>query len=267
MTWVRKVFPAYVASFAAGWRQAAGDRADLVSTLLVYAVLLLVFNTVYAVMPVEELGVPGLTRHHLLWYFTVTECITCSEPGFSLFGRMIGEGRLTEMMQRPVNILGMFVTRHLGAHVFYALVLFAFACVTLPFCAGARMTMDLSFLPWLAVSVIFGMILFETMAYMVGTVEVLGPYSRPLSWIVGKFIFSFGGLFFPVSFFPPLVQKIALLTPFPSVISTPGEFMLMPDAATIARGLLMQVFWIAIMIPLAVLSERRMLCRVLEKGD
>lgn len=258
--------PAYTASFTSGFRQAMRDRADLLSTFLIYGVLLLIFNTVYAAMPLDELGVPGLTRHHLLWYFAITECIVCSEPGFP-FGEMIAQGKLTEMMQRPVNIFGMFIMRRLGVHVVYALALFVFACLALPLFFDAGITIDVSLLPCLAVSVFFGMILLNITVYMLGTVEVLGPYSRPLSWIVGKFIFAFGGLFFPVAFFPPLMQKIVSLTPFPSVISTPGTFMLMPDTTMIVKGMVMQMFWIALLIPLALLSERRMLRRVMDKGD
>jgi ABC-2 type transport system permease protein len=263
---MRKTFPAYAASFASGLRQAMRSRADVFSMLLIYAVLLLVFNTVYAAMPVSELGVPGLTRHHLLWYFAVTESLICAQS-LALFGSMISEGKLTEMMQRPVGIMGMFMARKLGTHIFSTGVLLAFSGVVLPLFFGANMTMEASLLPPLVLSLLLGMLIFDVLGYIVGTVEVLGPYSRPLGWIVSKFVFSLGGLFFPVSYFPPLLRHIVTLTPFPSVIGTPGEFMLMPDTGTMAKGILMQFFWLAASILLALVSERRMLRHVMDAGD
>lgn len=263
---MRRTIPAYAASFSAGWRQAAGDKSDLLSTMLIYGVLITVFTAVFRIMPIEELGVPGLTWHHMLWYFIVTEAIICSQST-SAFGNMIGAGQLTEMMQRPVSILWMFFTRQMGSHVMQTALVFTGALALVPLYAGAAMTMNLALLPALALSIFFGITLFLLLTFIVGTIEVLGPYSRPCAWIVGKFVFTFGGLLFPVSYFPPLMQTISKATPFYAVIGIPGEFMLMPGGAAITKGLLTQIFWIAVLVPVTLLVERRMVRRVLDKGD
>jgi len=71
----RKIWPAYAASFAAGFRQAFHNRTDLVSVLVVYAVLLVIFWSIYGIMPIAELGMPGLTREKLMAYFAMTEAV------------------------------------------------------------------------------------------------------------------------------------------------------------------------------------------------
>lgn len=267
MTAIRKTLPAYGASFLAGWHQAFINRAESLTSLLMYIVLLLIFDRVFAMMPIEELGVPGLTSQHLFWYFAITESITVSSPGLALFGSRIAQGSLTEMMQRPVHIMPMFVLRQTGEHMGYAMFFLAFAFITLPLFFDAPLMIQGQYIPFLLLSIFMGVVMVELLGYMFGATEVFGPYSRPMSWVVSKFIFAFGGLFFPVSFFPSLVRDIVLLTPFPSIIGVPGEFMLMTDAAKAANGLLMQVFWVIVLSGIAVWVERRMLRHVMEHGD
>jgi ABC-type uncharacterized transport system permease subunit len=264
---IGRTFPAYAASFRFGFMGALRNKSELFSSFIIYAVLLGIFQTIYAVMPIEELGVSGLTRHHLLWYFAITECIVVSAPGLAQFGQMIADGRLTEMMQRPCNMMGLAISRMLGAHLAQAVVLFAFAVVVLPLCMGAPIPLALSHLPLLALSLVLSALLFELFGYALGTLEVLGPYSRPSGWIIGKFIFTFGGLFFPVSFFPPLLQKLVWLTPFPAVIFIPGSFMLMLDTASVLKAVAVQIFWLGVVTFITALSSRRMVRYVLERGD
>lgn len=260
------VFPAYIASFKAGWRQAMRDKADALSALLVYGTLLLIFAAIYNIMPVDELHVPGLSAHNLLWYFAIAEAVTVANPGLAMFGKAVADGDIADMMRRPVNLTLMFIARLVGMHLFTALLLFAFAMVALPTLAGAAFPLPLIQVPLLFVSMALSTVLFAIIGCMLGAIEVLGPYSRPLSWIVGKFIFAFGGLFFPVAYFPPLVQKIVMLTPFPAIIGLPGSFMLPEGAAHAYAGLGIQVLWVAVLAVGVMMSERRMLRYVLDRG-
>ncbi|MBL8993596.1 MAG: hypothetical protein JNM63_09665, partial [Spirochaetia bacterium] len=100
-----------------------------------------------------------------------------------------------------------------------------------------------------------------------GTLEVLGPYSRPSGWIISKFIFTFGGLFFPVILFPPILEQVARFTPFPSVIFVPGSFLLGLPVSRVLVGVAEQALWLTVMLLAAILAERFMLRRVLEKGE
>lgn len=263
----RKTFPAYLASFNMGFWGALRNKNELASSLIIYTVLLICFWAICKTMPIEELGVPGLTRAHLLWYLAITECVIVSAPGLAEFGQMIADGRLTEMMLRPCGMMGLALSRMVGTHLARAVVLFVFALAVLPHLTGVSMPITLLHIPLLMLSIVLGIVMFELFGYALGTLEVLGPYSRPTGWIISKFIFAFGGLFFPVSFFPPLIQKIVLLTPFPAIIFVPGSFMLMPDTLSILEGIGMQVFWLAVITFFASFASRRMVRYMLEKGD
>ncbi|MFH1158890.1 MAG: hypothetical protein V1721_08480 [Pseudomonadota bacterium] len=263
----RKTLPAYAASFGMGFWGALRNRQELASSVVIYVVLLICFRAICETMPIEELGIPGLTRAHLLWYLAMTECVIVSAPGLAEFGQMIADGRLTEMMRRPCGMMGLALSRMVGAHLARAVVLFVFALAVMPYLTGVSMPVAPLHAPLLIVSLVLGILLFELFGYALGTLEVLGPYSRPAGWIISKFIFAFGGLFFPVSFFPPLLREIVLLTPFPAVIFVPGSFMLMPDTPSVLEGIGTQVFWLAAIILVASFASRRMVRHVLEKGD
>src|SRR5262249_44663 len=150
----------------------------------------------------------------LLWYFAITEAITLSNPGLYKFAELIKEGRLTEFMQRPTGVITLVLARLSGMQVSQAIVLTLALMATLPWLTGCSIPLDppRAFLP--VVSMTLGIAILQFLGYAVSTIEVWGPYGRAASWIVGKFIFVFGGLFFPVCFFPPVVQSIAFLTPF-----------------------------------------------------
>jgi ABC-2 type transport system permease protein len=263
----RRQLPAYLGYFTLGVRQAVLDKGELVSSMTIYAVLLIIFHSIYSVMPIEELGVASLTRSQLLWYFAITECIIVSGPGLAQFGQLIAEGRLTEMMQRPCNMVGVEVARLMGAHLAHAAFMFLFALLTLPLFFGASFPLPLPLVPLLCISVFLGILLFEFLTYTIGTIEILGPYSRPMSWIIGKFVFAFGGLFFPVSFFPPTLQQIVMITPFPATIFIPARFMLVPEYPTLLIGIAQQMIWCTVFLVVAVASQKQMLSVILERGE
>lgn len=264
---MKRTLPAYAASFRLGAKLVWHDKPELVSKLVIYATLLTMFATIYAIMPLEKLGIVGLTPAHMLWYFAMTETVTVSAQ--SLRGelrRTIAAGQLTVLIQQPCNMQLLLNARLLGSHVLTAALFLALASIALPF-FGWPMPVPLVHLPLLAVSIILGGVIWLLLGYLVSMVEVLGPYAQPTDWIISKFIMTFGGLFFPVSFFPEWLRAAAMLTPFPYAIFVPGQFMIMPSDADIAIGLGGQVFWVVALIGIIRAAEGMMLRRVLVKGD
>lgn len=258
---------AYLAAFQLGVRQALRDKPELLSGVMTYAILLGIFWTIFSIMPVAELGVPGLEARHLFWYFVVTEAIIVGNPGMALFGAQIGEGRLGEFMQRPCSVMGFVVLWATGLHIVVTAMLIVGALLVVPLLFGVALPAPLYLLPLLALSLILGIMVMELMSFSLSTAEVLGPYAQPLSWIISKLIFAFGGLFFPVSFFPPVIRDLVMLTPFPSVIFIPGQFMLTQDVSVLLQGVAQQMFWLAVMMGVAHICQRRMLAHVLVMGD
>jgi ABC-2 type transport system permease protein len=259
---------AYWANFRLGASMMVGDRADLISTIFIYLVLLTVFYAIFKVLPVNELGNPAITRGHLMWYFAITEIIVMSSQGNEReFGKLISEGQLTTLMQRPGNMMGLLLARVGGNACMHILILLMIGFCILSLCSDVALPISWTMLPLFFASTVMGVMIFILIGYITGTLEVLGPYSRPANWITNKLIFSFGGLFFPVLFFPQIMQKILAFTPFPSIIGMPGNFMLLQDHNQLLLGFVKQIFWLMAVGYAAICAERRMMRYVLIKGE
>ena len=258
----------YQASFKHGVRVCLSERSDLVSMILIYATLLVVFYHVFKIMPIEELGRHDLTRLHFFWYFMVTEIILVSVQGNDReLGRLVAEGQLTVLMQRPGRMLGLFLSRVYGTIFANAVLLSSFALLLVPLVTRMAMPMPWQFAPLFMLSVMMAMLIFLTIGYCVGMLEIFGPYSRSFSWISNKMIFTFGGLFFPVIFYPNWLQHLVHFTPAPAVLFAPGSFMLNPSGMGIATTLGEQALWLILCLAFAAAAEKKMIKRVLVHGD
>jgi ABC-type uncharacterized transport system permease subunit len=263
----RRLWPAYVASFCMGVRISLRDRNYLLSKLVIFTVLLLIFYHIFAIMPLERLNAPQITVRHLLWYFVVTEIVTIGTMGSRReFGNAIATGQITTLMQRPGSMMGMMMARLLGGWVIQMLLLFGFAAVALTL-FGLPMPMPLEQLPVLLMMLMLGGLITLLLGYLSGMFEIFGPYSLPIDWILHKFVMALGGLFFPVSLFPPLIQQSAMLTPFPAILFIPASLMLGISKASMLEGVLIQLFWLAVLVALAIAMEGRLVRRVMRIGD
>lgn len=264
----KQVVAVYSENFRLGIRMCLKDKVDFVAIFVMYGTLLAIFYSVYRIMPINELNHPTITRHNMIWYFAITEAVLIGMQGNQRkFAHMIADGQISTLMQRPGNMMGMLIARLFGNSWAYNLMLLAFALVMIPIFGGADFVLSFWLLPVLIISMMFSIAIYLLIGHMVCMLELFGSYSSPVSLVVSKLIFTFGGLFFPVIFFPPTLQTVSALTPFPAIISVPGNMMLNPTGTSIVHGLLQQIFWLIIMAILAVWAERRMIRYVLTHGD
>ena len=255
----------YAGSFLFGWREGLGNRAGLVSALVVFATLAILFDAIFRMMPMDRLPLAGLTPAHLLWHFLFAEVIIVSAPGLSAFGRMIAAGRLSEFAARPVGLAGFVISYLMGQHLSQALVLLVGGVAVLGLLPGRAPPLSAGDWAALPLALILSALLFNMATFLVGVIERRGPYSRPLSWLVMKLMFTLGGLFFPVLLFPDWLKAIVLLTPFPAVALGAGGLALPGVAQGLVLG--MELFWAGVLAALVLLAERRLLAGLLEHGE
>ncbi len=259
--------PAYGASFHMGARIILRDRSDLLSKLVIFSVLLLVFAKIFAIMPLERLNMPQITADRLLWYFVMTEIVTVGSQGLRRdLGRTIAAGQITSLMQRPGSMMLLALARLFGSYLTQMTLLLCFVCIALPI-LGLPMPMPWTYMPLLVVMLALGGLITLLLGYMTGMFEIFGPYSQPIDWIAHKFVMAFGGLFFPVSLFPAFAQQIVMLSPFPAILFIPGNMMLDVSAGAIFDGLLHQLFWVVALGLIALGMENRLVHRVMRLGD
>jgi ABC-2 type transport system permease protein len=264
----KQIIAPYMSSFYMGYKTSITDRTDYISMTVVYGCLLIIMSSIFKIMPIHELMRPDITAQHFIWYFAMTEIVIVGMQGnHRQFGYMIADGELTTLMRRPGQMMGLLMARFLGNCLVNMLTLLAFAIIALWAIGGTAPPMNFYHLPLLFISLIMGMTLYLTIGYMTSMMEIFGSYSSSMSLVMGKFVFTFGGLFFPVIFFPDIVKKFVFFTPFPSVIFAPAQFMLNPTMHDIVSALAQQVFWLTALISLALYLEKKLVHHVLENGD
>lgn len=263
-----KALQPYVASFYMGWRTAVRDRAGLITSALILLILITLFNTIYRGMALSSFGHAELTHDQLLWYLVVTEAIVLAARGNErAFGQMISEGALTTLLHRPCRMMPLVLSRLVGDSLpcFFMLLVLGFGIVSL--ITGTMLPVSLALLPVMVLSALIGLVMFLLCGYMLGTIEVHGPYSKPLNWINGKLMYTFGGLLFPVLLFPGFIQHAVTFTPYPSILGAAANFMLLHERGALLHGVMVQLGWCITLIVMASWVQRRMLEIVLTKGD
>jgi ABC-2 type transport system permease protein len=56
----------------------------------------------------------------------------------------------------------------------------------------------------------------------------------PVFWVWQKLMFVLGGLMLPLALYPTFLQRLATLTPFPTLLAWPASFVLGPGTITAA---------------------------------
>lgn len=265
---MKRFLAPYIGHLAIGWRMAWQAKTNLFSTGLTYAVLLATFCGVYRIIPMHELGRPDLQWQHLLWYFAMAEIIIVSVQGNERdLARLIMDGQLISLAQRPGQILVMVLARSFGLILAKISVLMLMAMTLLPLVLHMAWPLSLLHTLCLLPTMICAAIIFLLLGYMTSMLEVFGPYSRPFGWILNKIIFTCGGLLFPILFYPPLVRHLVQFTPAPSIVFATGQFMLHPTGHDLIQMMMLQIFWLLLLLGLALLAQRKMLHHILTHGD
>lgn len=257
----------YLAAFKMGCRQTLHDRVDLISTSMIYLVLLYIFSTIYHHMPLHELNVAGLRPENMIWYFAMTECIMLGSPGGYTFGtHIIAQGRLAEFLTRP-NSLTIFILCWLwGRTITLSLLLFLLSLVIVPFLYQASLPIELWKISLVIVTIILSCVILQLIGFIASMVEIFGSFSTPVGWMMSKMTFVLGGLYFPVVFFPLHIQHFAFLTPFPAILNAVGEHMLPVTDITILCGFFMQILWLTILLTALYIANKWMIWHVMKTG-
>jgi ABC-2 type transport system permease protein len=229
----------YVAFGRVSAAQGRRDRGDLYGRIAFFAVILGVFSSLWRA--VSEAGMPlAADPNALVWYLAVTEWILLSAPpGHIRIQEEIRRGDIVYRLGRPASYLLSEFATGLGllAVRLPVLGLTAFVC-------AFAFTGRIPALGILARVVPFGVAAAALLTALYLGIGLLAFWLQditPVFWVWQKLMFVLGGLMLPLSFYPHLVERIAALTPFPTLLTGPASFVLGSGAVTpgvLSRSLL-----------------------------
>ena len=204
--------------------QSASERGELYGRMVFVAVILGVFSALWRA--VGESGMPvDVDAEALVWYLAATEWILLSPPmvHVAIEGE-VRRGDITYQLQRPYSYLGAVAAQGLGAIAVRApatgVAAFACAFAFTGHVPNAQVFVYVVPLGLVAMALVYFLyVLTGLTAFWLGDVS-------PLFWVCQKLLFILGGLMMPLSIYPDWMQRVAHLTPFPSMLAGPAGFTL-----------------------------------------
>lgn len=243
--------------YAAFVRLAAGrarrEPAEMYGRMVFFGVVLGVFSSLWRA--VAEAGMPTAADPGLLvWYLAVTEWIVLSAPPIHVdMQEAIRRGDVACQLCRPMSFAGAALAEGFGVLVIRmaGLGATAFSCAWL--FAGFVPPFD-AFLRAVPFAVISAGLL-TTLHACMGLLAFWLEDVTPVYWVWQKLLFVLGGLMMPLELYPAIIQRMAVWTPFPSMLAGPASFML-GDAGSLALAIALTLWWSAALGSLHLVSQR-----------
>jgi ABC-2 type transport system permease protein len=216
----RTVFAKYAAFARLGFREARAERGELLGRVAFFAMILGVFSAVWRAAAESAPGKQD--PDEMLWYIAFTEWVVISAPLVQIqMAEDIRRGDVAYQLARPAHWLGSRLAHGLGVLALRAPVMLVVACVTAWAIVGAparpeRLLWAVGFGLLSSVAMIICHIGIGVVAFWIGDV-------MPVWWIWQKLLFVLGGMLLPLTFYPPLFVKVAMLTPFPALLAGPAS--------------------------------------------
>lgn len=231
-----------------------------------FVILLLVLSALWDKVAAEQL--PGtlayaLPAGGLALYIGATEWVTLSLPATHLrLEDDIRSGGLEPHLLRPKLYLVQVLSQNLGA-AFVRLTVLGITALAL-LAASGRAWPPLEAFPRLLVLGVLGVVVGVLLYALAGLMAFWARRVLPFQLVIQKLMFLLGGLYAPVTLYPPLMEVLAKVSPFAAHLYWPAAMTMTPDLFLVGLG--WQVLWIGVLSAACLALWRAGLAKVLRRG-
>lgn len=231
-----------------------------------FVILLLVLSALWDKVAAEQL--PGtlayaLPAGGLALYIGATEWVTLSLPATHLrLEDDIRSGGLEPHLLRPKSYLIQVLSQNLGA-AFVRLAALGITALAL-LAASGRAWPPAEAFPRLLVLGVLGVVVGVLLYALAGLMAFWARRVLPFQLVIQKLMFLLGGLYAPVTLYPPLMEAIAKASPFAAHLYWPAAMTMAPELFLIGLG--WQLLWIGVLSAACTAIWRAGLAKVLRRG-
>lgn len=224
------------------------------SMILFMGVFIALWTTAFDVSGTTALA--GYTLPAMCWYLAMTETITLSGSRvFIEIGEMVRSGDLAYTLVRPVSYPAYMLAYSLGHSAPRFLLNLAVAAAVVLVFVRSVATTPAGFLGFLVLGA--GALLLDALIMvLIGLLAFFIEEVMPVFWIYQKLLFTVGGLFLPLEFFPDWLQGAVRLLPFQFISYAPARAFVAFDPGEFAVALAGQAVYL-VLTGLAVLAVWR----------
>lgn len=220
--------------------------------LLLRSIYMVLFMGIFIALWRTALGatasgtMEGYSLVDMAWYLAMTETIALSGSRvYTRISQAVKAGDLAYTLTRPMSYPLFEIARSLGDSLpRFALNLLTGALVVM---LGVRRVggSPAGFLAFLVMAAL-GMVLDALIAGLIGLSAFWMEEVAPIVWIYQKLMFTVGGLFLPLEFFPQWLRSIAEWLPFRFITNAPARAFVAFDLRETAAALAGQLAYIAV---------------------
>ncbi len=240
----------YAAVFWTASRQQTVYRAELairaLSMVLFMGVFIALWSTAFGVSGQAELA--GFSLAQMVWYLAMTETVILSGSRvFTEIGEAVRSGDLTYTLARPLSYPLYQMANSLGNSAPRFLLNLLTGALVVTVGTGGRVAGSLpGFLAFLGLAGL-ALVLDALITVLIGLLAFWLEENLPAFWIYQKLLFTVGGLFLPLEFFPGWLQRLAGWLPFSLITYAPARSFVAFEPGFVLRAAAGQVAYIALL--------------------
>ena len=240
-----------------GWRQVREQRLGLLGQSALYVIVLAIFWQLWRATPLRELGSAGYSPEGLLWYLATTEWIVFTAGArYREIETEVVSSAIESALARPLPHDIATLARWSGGCAYQLIVLGVVGFAACWWLTGA-LPANLALAPVILLSSVLALALVLLCHLQLGYSAVWFGTAAPAFWVWQKLFFVFGGLLFPLSFYPHGLRVVAENSPFAAMLFAPASLVLAGSDTRIVPLLAIQLAWLALLGALTVLLGRR----------
>jgi ABC-2 type transport system permease protein len=231
---------ACVAVITTAARQQTTYRAELLSRAVTMAIFMAVFMALWstAFRTTGDTVISGFTFPMMIWYLIMTETVVLSTSRIFLeISESVKSGELAYSLVRPISYPLLAIMESLGNSLpRFATNLITGVIVVWPIVGTIAGSVE-GLGAFLVVAVL-GLVLDALVALIIGLSAFWIEDVTPVSWIYQKLLFTVGGMFVPLDFFPSWLRNVVDYLPFRLIVYAPAKMFVAFDFAAFSRTLL-----------------------------
>lgn len=235
-----------------------------VAMLIFMGIFMALWSTVYAVS--GNATESGYTLRDIVWYLVMTETVMMSSSRIFLdMGEAVCSGAVAYTLARPVSFPLFQAATSLGTSA----PRFALNLATGALVVGLGVGFGVGSLPGLLAFVVLATLalsLDALIAVLIGLLAFWMEETQPVFWIYQKLLFTVGGLFLPLEFFPDWLRVISRWLPFHFITYAPARAFVAFAPGEVAQLALGQILYLAFFGALVVLVWRAAQRRLVVQG-
>jgi len=214
------------------------------SMVLFMGVFIALWTTAFGVS--EQATLAGYTLPAMCWYLAMTETLTLSGSRvFVEIGEAVRSGDVAYTLVRPVSYPAFMVAHSLGQSVpRFLLNLIAGATVVLVLVQAVATTP--AGVAGFLVLAAGALALDALMMVLIGLLAFFIEEVTPVFWIYQKLLFTVGGLFLPLEFFPDWLQGAVRFLPFQLISYAPARAFVAFDPGEFVGALVGQIAYLVV---------------------